>query len=272
MPSWVGEHRMGRHKKRKVQACTDCYPVVATVAGTGKPHVVKVTAVDPANGKDKSIRTRIKAAPVIAPVKVKRLPQPKYETREAWMIAAIEKWRPMFKALGHDIPAVRVSVGWPHGRGNRKDILGQCFAPASVADGQPAIFVSPIQHNPTAILETIGHELIHAVNHAWAHRAPFQKVALALGYENGAKVQTNANESPVLFKRLTAWAKALGTFPHSQVNPGGSAGKGPGVQSTRMLKVVCPEDGYTVRTTRKWLDVGNPSCPKGHEMAEVVGK
>lgn len=33
-----------------------------------------------------------------------------------------------------------------------------------------------------------------------------------------------------------------------------------------MLKVVCPDDGYIVRTTQKWLDIGMPFCPCGEQM------
>lgn len=41
----------------------------------------------------------------------------------------------------------------------------------------------------------------------------------------------------------------------------------PKKQTTRMLKCECPQCGYTVRTTRKWLDVAVPVCPvHGHEM------
>ena len=32
------------------------------------------------------------------------------------------------------------------------------------------------------------------------------------------------------------------------------------------VKIECPEDGYTVRTTSKWLDIGLPTCPCGTEM------
>jgi hypothetical protein len=32
-------------------------------------------------------------------------------------------------------------------------------------------------------------------------------------------------------------------------------------QSTRMLKAECAECGYTIRLTKKWADVGLPSCP-----------
>ncbi|MDQ6920240.1 MAG: hypothetical protein M3256_12390 [Actinomycetota bacterium] len=28
-----------------------------------------------------------------------------------------------------------------------------------------------------------------------------------------------------------------------------------------MLKAECPECGYTIRLTKKWADVGLPSCP-----------
>jgi len=37
-----------------------------------------------------------------------------------------------------------------------------------------------------------------------------------------------------------------------------------------MIKVVCPEDGYIVRTTAKWLEVGMPSCPCGTQMEAEI--
>jgi hypothetical protein len=35
----------------------------------------------------------------------------------------------------------------------------------------------------------------------------------------------------------------------------------PKKQGTRMLKAECPECGYTIRLTKKWADVGLPTCP-----------
>lgn len=32
-------------------------------------------------------------------------------------------------------------------------------------------------------------------------------------------------------------------------------------QRARLLKAVCGRCGYTVRVTRKWIDVGPPPCP-----------
>jgi hypothetical protein len=37
-------------------------------------------------------------------------------------------------------------------------------------------------------------------------------------------------------------------------------------QGTRLLKCECPECGYVVRTTQKWLSVGLPTCPCGETM------
>jgi hypothetical protein len=55
----------------------------------------------------------------------------------------------------------------------------------------------------------------------------------------------------------------LGPYPHAALKPGTRIGK----QGTRMLKLICPIHGYTLRTTRKWLEeLGFPSCPCGSEM------
>lgn len=32
-------------------------------------------------------------------------------------------------------------------------------------------------------------------------------------------------------------------------------------QSTRLIKVMCAACGYTMRITRKWLEVAVPDCP-----------
>lgn len=44
-------------------------------------------------------------------------------------------------------------------------------------------------------------------------------------------------------------------------------GAGPG---SRLLKLECPNCGYVVRTTQKWLDTGLPSCHCGHDMEPAL--
>jgi len=57
---------------------------------------------------------------------------------------------------------------------------------------------------------------------------------------------------------LTGFVEQLGPYPHAMVLPSTP----PTRQSTRMIKLVCPECGYLVRTTDKWIAVGLPRCPQ----------
>ena len=174
--------------------------------------------------------------------------------------------KPWFEEAGFPLPEVRVSVGWPAGRSAKSNTIGQCFQGPLVADNVPAIFISPVLTKPEQVLATLAHELAHAavpVSSA-PHRGPFVKAAKAIGLV-GPWTATTAGEE--LQPKLAAMAEELGVYTHAAVSKGGSGRK---VQSTRMLKVECPECGYVVRTTQKWLDVGLPTCPDGTEMEVAV--
>jgi hypothetical protein len=43
-------------------------------------------------------------------------------------------------------------------------------------------------------------------------------------------------------------------------------------QSTRMVKCECPDCGYIVRTTRKWLEEGAPICPCNKREMRYEGR
>jgi len=49
---------------------------------------------------------------------------------------------------------------------------------------------------------------------------------------------------------------SLGDYPHD----GLTVPARPKTQSTRMLKAMCPECGYTIRLTKSWADKGLPYC------------
>ena len=34
-------------------------------------------------------------------------------TRENWLLTGVDRLRPLFRAQGHEVPEVKVSVGWP---------------------------------------------------------------------------------------------------------------------------------------------------------------
>ena len=74
---------------------------------------------------------------------------------------------------------------------------------------------------------------------------------------------TETTASPQLAERLNALCERAGPYPHATLDMAKSGVK---KQGTRMLKLTCPDCGYTVRTTAKWIEAGLPTCPCGEEM------
>lgn len=185
--------------------------------------------------------------------------------REAWLTAAVAALRPIFGEAGVELPAtVNVSCGFPGGKSIHK-VIGQCWSTAASADGAAQVFVSPMLSDVVDVLAVLVHELIHAWDDCKSgHKGAFAKAAKRVGL-TGKMTATVAGDE--LRERLAAIADELGAYPHAGMAAAmGTVKK----QSTRMLKLECPRDGYVVRTTRKWLDeLGAPSCPCGSEMVEA---
>jgi hypothetical protein len=81
----------------------------------------------------------------------------------------------------------------------------------------------------------------------------------------GKPTATVVDEGSELADTIETWLATLGEYPHAAVSTANRK-----KQTTRMLKVFCPDDGYTVRTTRTWLEsMGTPSCPCGTVMWEA---
>jgi hypothetical protein len=166
---------------------------------------------------------------------------------------------------------VRVSVGWPSrgGVGTKKKVIGQCWKTTVAGDGVSQLFISPVLGgNPLDMMGVLVHELIHAVDDCESgHKGAFGKMARKVGLE-GKLTATIVNPSSELGRQLSLILDEMGEYPHSALNPFEMEKQRP-KQGTRMLKLVCPNDGYTARTTRKWLDdLGAPRCPCGMEMEE----
>ncbi|WP_336628483.1 MULTISPECIES: hypothetical protein [unclassified Microbacterium] len=181
-----------------------------------------------------------------------------YNTREEWLIAAVEALRPYFAEQGADLPAVRVSVGFAGGRGNKNATIGQAWAKEAAADGVAQVFISPVLSDAVEVLAVLVHELIHVWDeNKSGHRGAFAKLAKAMGLE-GKMTATVAGDA--LRDKLALIVLELGDYPHAALSPSLSGVK---KQGTRMLKVECSEgSGYMVRMTKKWLDeYGAPTCP-----------
>lgn len=192
----------------------------------------------------------------------------KFKTREEWLEAMTAALRPKFKTNGTPIPAkVRASCGWPAtgatSKKNRR--IGECWNAVSSEGGYCEIFISPTLSDPLKVGGVLVHELLHAAletsnpDEHIGHGAKFSRAMGPLGMTGKA---TATGESAELKRELAAIAKKLGKYPHSALK---ITGRGK-VQSTRLLKAVCPECGYTIRVTAKWVEVGLPTCPCGEQI------
>lgn len=207
-------------------------------------------------------------------------------TREAWLMDAVEVFRPRFAEIGTPLPEkIHVSVGFSYGaRAESGKVLGSCWARRASKDNVNHIFISPESGDTVEVIETLLHELIHAADDcASGHRGNFAEAATRLGFLGPMTATPSSIE---LAAELMTIVATLGEYPHGALNiparvpaltpagvvvtvGGGKLHSGPAKQGTRMLKLECPCCGYTVRTTAKWLAVGVPSCPTGTPMVSV---
>lgn len=194
----------------------------------------------------------------------------KFKTREQWLQAGVKELTKLFKKHGFEVPEVRVSVGWPGGRGKKSGVVGQCF-PSIMADDEVAqIFVSPAVSDSLNVIATLAHEIVHAIDDCQSgHKNGFVKIAKAIGFL--PKYTSSSNREPSLDEELQKIVDKLGPFPHAAIREG----ERPAVQKTYMAKVIpsaeCPDcdPEYKLRMTQKWIEeAGLPLCPHGVEMVE----
>lgn len=182
--------------------------------------------------------------------------------RETWLESIVEQLRPLFARHKAALPpAVRVTCGWT-GKGKRAKAIGECWSGATAADNLPHIYISPVVSDSVEVAAIVAHELVHVVTSGDGHGKEFGRVARRIGLE-GRLTSTHAGEDLAARLRAMIDGTGLGEYPHGRV----TSSRGPTkTQTTRMLKLTCPEDGYTVRTTQKWLEVGYPVCPCGADL------
>lgn len=187
-----------------------------------------------------------------------------YATREEYLLAAADQLGArVFSPAKYDLPPIDVSVGFPSVRplGLKTRSVGECWKRECSADGKNQIFISPLLDDPVKCIDVLAHELVHAYDDCeHKHRAAFVKICNGVGLTEGKPKSRSAG--PELLATIERIVAELGEFPHSPLHP--ILKDKP--QTTRMIKVICPECGYTIRTTMTWLKKGLPTCPCGHEM------
>ena len=211
-----------------------------------------------------------------------------YETRESWLNAAVNQFRPIFDKIGKPLPErILVSIGFPStGRAKRViseegDLLAGRIAeywyPENEGDaGQ--IYITPQLPTPLKILGVLAHELCHGSAGKDAKHGPkFKEVADALGLVGK---MTSALPGDELNTCLQVLADELGPMPHEQIIV---ASTGKKTQTTRLIRVesTCLDDEngkrYNANMSQKWIDeAGAPICPTALrnylEMAIELGE
>ena len=188
----------------------------------------------------------------------------KHTTREAWLLAAVDLLRPIFLAKNHVIPThVMVSCGFASS-GTRSHHIGQCWPRHSSSNEQNQIFISPALHDSVEVLDTLVHELVHAVDDcSHKHGKEFKKMALSLGLKGPMR---SASAGPELKERLGQLVQRLGPYPHGRLLVIHER-----TVNRARARAKCPECGFEVPMYRKFLSYGPPICPKDKIEMTPIG-
>ena len=185
--------------------------------------------------------------------------------REQWLGELTDLLRPMFEDVGFPLPEkIRASCGFPSKGALAKKAkrVGEAWSSEMSEDQHFETFVTPMIADALEVAAIQVHELCHcAVGLTCKHRKPFTIAARAIGLE-GRMTATEAGEELTI--KLEELIEEIGPYPHAKLVYSSSPKK----QTTRMVLVRCPklECGYQVRTTKKWIEIGVPTCPCGEKM------
>lgn len=182
-----------------------------------------------------------------------------FDTREQWLMAAVQELEPRFSEAGLSIPAkIKVSCGFGIGARGGKKILGQCFSPEVSHSGNTEIFISPIIDDPLKVIGVLAHQLVHAcIGNDKGHGEEFKRAGAAVGlWGNASEMLPGAEMHDDIMDNTLP---ILGTYPHAALDD--SKRKR---QTTRLIKCVSAS-GYSVWTTKKHLDIGYPVDPDGNQ-------
>jgi len=187
-----------------------------------------------------------------------------YETREQWLLAAVQLIKPIFAAKNYLVPDdCQVSCGFAS-TGTKSHHIGQCWSRRSSTNERNQIFISPALGDPVDVLDTLVHELVHAVDNCeHKHGKEFKKIALSIGLEGPMR---SAGAGKALRAVLTELAQRLGPYPHGQLKVTHKRK----VSSPRP-RARCKDCGFEVPMYKKFLTFGAPLCPMHKTEMEQVG-
>jgi len=191
------------------------------------------------------------------------LPSSDHSSRESWLQAAVHALGPLFAAKGYVIPPCQVSVGFAS-TGTLRGHIGQCWSTKSCESGVNQVFISPTLADSFDVLDTLVHELVHAVDDCeHKHGKEFKKIALKLGLKGPMR---SASAGDVLKAQLIELGQRLGPYPHSALKV--SLRTRPRLKRPRAK---CEKCDFQVPMLKKFLAYGPPICPQHMIVMEPLG-
>jgi hypothetical protein len=180
-----------------------------------------------------------------------------HATREQWLATAITAAR-QHAAFPQ---AIRAACGFPSTY-TRSGTLSESWPDTSSGDGTWEILISPTVAQPEVVLALLLGELAHSLPGAASTGSQTYRAAVTdlglMPLDDGYRVIGRGPDFVDMWQYLL---DDLGPYPHAPILAGVKA-----KQTTRMIKLVCPGCGYTIRTTRKWLITGMPICHDGTQF------
>ncbi len=180
-------------------------------------------------------------------------------TREAWLLFAVGHIAPIFSEAGYTVPRVRVACAIP-AISKRGSAVGQCWPTTRSEDLVNEIYISPVHSDPVEVLDTLTHELVHAIDDCQhRHGKEFKEIAIAVGLQGKMR---EASAGPRLRLRLQAIAgvmvSELGPYPHAKLSVGAALYE----SARKPARAECPRCRFKVSMLRNHLKIGPPICPK----------
>jgi len=180
------------------------------------------------------------------------------QTREQWLDAAVAAIRARIPEIGSRI---RCAPGFPR-TFTRSGTVAEVIPDTDSQDGHFEVLIAPTLADPEGVFVALLGQVLHTLPGALtvasrAYRDALTNWGLAI---EGQDVSPTAD----FIEHWQGDIDGLGPYPHAAVTVATRK-----VQSTRMLKLTCPQCGYIVRTTGKWLAQGLPTC---HDGAQFVAE
>jgi len=179
-------------------------------------------------------------------------------TREEWLHTVGARLAPIIAEVAglEEFPKWRAAIGFPS-TGRKGKRIGECWYKDASGDATAEIFIRIDQRDEMEVAGILAHELIHAaLGPGYGHGKEFRKIALGIGLTGKMTATTPGKD---FIEAATPILELAGPMPGAALALGG-----PGTRkkdTIRQLKCKCPDCGYIVRTSSKWIEVAMPVCP-----------